>query len=288
MDSPNAGTTEDKQKATEREGIDALKSANATEIHQAVTEEGADELNRPASSLFWSALAAGIVVTNSLIAEGILESSIPEVEWRNLLVSLGYSVGFVIVILGRMQLFTESTISAILPFVSQPSMHRGLKTIRLWTIVILGNFLGTAIAAAILSSGLVGKIEHFDAMIQLSKAILERDMISTFLNAIPAGFVIAILAWTLPNARNGSAFWVILVLTWLIGAGGYTHSIVGSAEAFLLLFNGHSTVQFTVLNFLVPAALGNLLGGAGIFALLAHAQVKAELKKGRTVSDIYE
>ena len=91
------------------------------------------------------------------------------------------------------------------------------------------------------------------------------------------------LAWTLPNARNGSAFWVILVLTWLIGAAGYTHSIVGSAEAFILLFNGYSNVQFTILGFMLPAVLGNLLGGAGIFALLAHAQVKKQLETSTKV-----
>ena len=288
MGSHDTQSEQGKQTDPEREHIDELKSANAADIHQAVTEEGADELNRPASSLFWSALAAGIVVTNSLIAEGILESSIPGGDWRDLVVSLGYSVGFLMVILGRMQLFTESTISAILPFVSKPSMQGGWKTIRLWAIVITGNLLGTAIAAGIISSGLVGKIEHFDAMIEISRSLMERGMFGTFVNAIPAGFVIAILAWTLPNARNGSGFWLILVLTWLIGAGGFTHSIVGSAEAFMLLFNGYSTVQFTVVGFLVPAVLGNLLGGAGIFALLAHAQVKAELKEGNTRSDVYE
>jgi len=285
MNSSENATTSEKQAATAREQIDELKSANAEEIHQAVTEEGVDELNRPASSLFWSALAAGVVVTNSLIAEGILEDSIPEADWRNLLVSLGYSVGFLIVILGRMQLFTESTISAILPFVSRPSLAAGLKTARLWAIVLMGNFLGTAIAAGILSSGLVGKPEQFEAMIEISKSIMQRDMLSTFFNAIPAVFIIAILTWTLPNARNGSAFWVILVLTWLIGAGGYTHSIVGSAEAFMLLFNGQSDIQFTIFGFLLPAVLGNLVGGAGVFSLLAHAQVKAQLKKGHRRSD---
>lgn len=277
MNLPENTKANQEQIAAEREHIEELKTASAEEIHQAVTEEGTDELNRPTSSLFWSALAAGIVVTNSLIAEGILEDAIPQADWRDLLVSLGYSVGFVIVILGRMQLFTESTISAILPFVSKPSLTAGFKTLRLWVIVLTGNFIGTAIAAAILSSGLIGNPGHFEAMIEISKSILERDMFSTFLNAIPAGFVIAILAWTLPNARNGSAFWVILVLTWLIGAGGYTHSIVGSAEAFMLLFNGYSSFQFTFFGFLLPAVLGNLVGGAGIFALLAHAQVKAQL-----------
>ncbi len=263
--------------SSQKEEINELKSANAQEIHQAVTEEGADELNRPARSLFWSALAAGIVVTNSLIAEGILEASIPKTDWRDLVVSLGYSVGFLIVILGRMQLFTESTISAILPFVTKPSVGAALKTARLWAIVLTGNFLGTAIAAGILSTGLVGKPAHLEAMIEISKSIMDRDIMSTFLNGIPAGFIIAILAWTLPNARNGSGFWVILVLTWLIGAAGYTHSIVGSAEAFMLLFNGHSSVQFTIFGFLLPAAIGNLVGGAGIFSLLAHAQVRAQL-----------
>jgi formate/nitrite transporter FocA (FNT family) len=284
MTTPKNASPSRKKNLVENEKVDELKPANAEEIHQAVTEEGADELDRPKSSLFWSALAAGIVVTTSLIAEGVLEHSIPETGWRNLLVSLGYSVGFLIVILGRMQLFTESTISAILPFVSKPSRAAGFKTVRLWAIVIIGNFLGTAIAAAILSSGSIGKPEHFEAMVEVSKSIMQLDAFSTFLNAIPAGFIIAVLAWTLPNARNGSAFWVILVLTWLIGAAGYTHSIVGSAEAFILLFNGYSSVQFTILGFMIPAVLGNLLGGAGIFALLAHAQVKKQLETSKTVA----
>ena len=263
------------------EEIRKLKSANAQEIHRAVTEEGADELNRPSISLFWSAIAAGVVVTNSLIAEGVLQAGLPDTPWRHLVVAIGYSFGFLIVIMGRMQLFTESTITGMLPFVSKPSMANASKMIRLWSIVIAGNLIGTAIAAAVLTTRLFGQAEHFTMMMDISRVITEPDAMRTFLTAIPAGFLIAVLTWLLPNSRDGSTFWIIFALTWLIGAAGFTHSIVGSAEAFLLLFNGETDIAFTVFGFLLPAILGNLVGGAAIFAMLAHAQVKAQIAKNR-------
>jgi formate/nitrite transporter FocA (FNT family) len=88
--------------------------------------------------------------------------------------------------------------------------------------------------------------------------------------------MIAILAWSLPNAREQSLL-VIFAITYVVAIGGFSHSIVGSDEAFLLLFSGHTGVWQTFGQLLLPAILGNLLGGAGLFALLAHAQVRGEM-----------
>ena len=106
--------------------------------------------------------------------------------------------------------------------------------------------------------------------------ITELSAWTTFVNAIPAGFMIAILAWSLPNARE-QAFLVIFAITYVVAIGGFSHSIVGSDEAFLLLFSGHTGVWQTLVELILPAVLGNLLGGAGLFALLAHAQVRGEM-----------
>jgi len=261
------------------EPADDLKAADAKDLHRTVREEGEQELRRPALSLFWSGLAAGIAISVSLLAEAMLRAALPEAPWRDLVVALGYPVGFLVVILGRMQLFTESTITAMLPLVTRPSRWALLRTLRLWGIVLAANLAGTAIAALAIATGAMGDEAIRTAALAVSRHITELSAARTFVNAIPAGFLIAVLAWALPNAREQSVT-VIVIFTYILAAAKFSHSIVGSDQAFLLLFAGETGVWQTLGELVAPAVLGNLLGGAGIFALLAHAQVRGEMPQG--------
>ncbi len=257
--------------------VEDLKAADARELHRTVRETGEEELKRPAAALFWSGLVAGLAITTSLIAEAAIHRALPQESWSELVVALGYPIGFLIVILGRMQLFTESTVTAMLPLVTRPSRWALTRTLRLWGIVLAANLVGTAVAAALIDAGLLGNTELRHAALTISARILELGAWDTFLNAIPAGFLIAIIAWTLPNARE-QAFWVILAITYIVAIAGFSHSVVGSDEAFLLLFAGQTTLVQTLFALILPAVLGNLVGGAGLFALLAHAQVKSDVE----------
>ncbi len=258
------------------EDVEDLKAADAQDLHKAVREAGEEELDRPLSSLFFSGLAAGMAISSSLITEGALHQALPDTPWRTIVVSLGYPIGFLVVILGRMQLFTESTISAMLPLVTKPSSWALKRTLRLWGVVLAANLIGTAITGGAIAAGVLGSSELRGAMIEVSMRITELSAWATFVNAIPAGFMIAILAWSLPNARQ-QAFLVIFAITYVVALGGFSHSIVGSDEAFLLLFSGHVGVWQALVELILPAVVGNLLGGAGLFALLAHAQVRGEM-----------
>lgn len=260
------------------EDVEDLKAADAQDLHKAVREEGEEELDRPVSSLFFSGLAAGMAIASSLIAEGALHHALPDTPWRTIIVSLGYPIGFLVVILGRMQLFTESTITAMLPLVTKPSLWALRRTVRLWAIVLGANLIGTALAAGMVAAGALGNAEIREAMVTVSARILELDGWATFVNAIPAGFLIAVVAWILPNGRT-QAFWIILAITYVIAIAGFSHSIVGADEAFLLLFTGHADLGRTVFGLLIPAILGNLVGGAGLFTLLAHGQVQGETRE---------
>ncbi len=258
---------------------DDLKAADAKDLHRTVRQEGEEELRRPAMSLFWSGLAAGIAITVSLITEAALHAALPDAPWRELVVGLGYPVGFLVVILGRMQLFTESTITAMLPLVTRPSRWALIRTMRLWGIVLAANLCGTALAGLAIASGALGSDAIREAALTISAGITELSAGRTFINAIPAGFMIAILAWALPNARDQSVL-VIVIFTYILTIAGFSHSIVGSAEAFLLMFAGDTGVWQTFAELIAPAVLGNLVGGAGVFALLAHAQVRGEMPQG--------
>lgn len=257
------------------EEIEDLKAADAKEIHRAVREEGQEEIDRPAASLLWSGLAAGFAITASLIAEAAIAMHVGETPWRTLVVSLGYPVGFVVVILGRMQFFTESTVTAMLPLVTRPSAHTLGRTVRLWVLVLVANLVGTALATLALANLPMIDDALRDAAVTVSSAILEHGAVAIFWTAIPAGFLIAGLAWVLPNAREQS-FLVIFAVTYTVGVAGLSHSVVGSAEAFTLLWAGRTDVAGSIA-LIAPAVVGNLVGGAGLFALLAHGQVQAEI-----------
>lgn len=262
------------QTASAPSDVEELKAANALELHKAVREEGEDELERPTGSLFWSGVAGGLGVAASLVAEGAIAAQTGAAPGRPLLIALGYPIGFVIVILGRMQLFTESTVTAMLPLVTTPSSAALLRTLRLWAVVLCGNMVGTAIVSLAFATLMPGDPAVIAGMIEVSMKITEHGPMATFVGAVPAGFLIAIVAWALPNAREQS-FFVIFGIVYLIAIGGFSHSVVGSSEAFLLLFAGKIGALKAVA-FLACAILGNLLGGAGLFALLAHAQVRQE------------
>lgn len=263
----------------DREEIEELKAADAKEVHRAVREEGEEEVNRPAASLLWSGLAAGFAINASLLAEAALESHIGESSWRTLIVSLGYPLGFVIVILGRMQFFTESTITAMLPLVTRPSWWTLKRTLRLWLLVILANLAGTALTTLALTQLPMIDASLRDGMVSVSEVILRHDAVATFWTAIPAGFMIASIAWMLPNAREQS-FLVIFAITYAVGVTGLSHSVVGSAEAFTLMWTGRVDVAGALFTLIAPAVIGNLVGGAGLFAVLAHGQVRAEMPDG--------
>jgi len=254
--------------------VEDLKAANARELHRAVREEGQEELERPTGSLFWSGLAGGLAITASLVAEAAIAAHTAPSAARPLLIALGYPIGFLMVILGRMQLFTESTVTAMLPLVTDPSWEAAGRTIRLWGIVLGANLTGTALAALGFATLELGDPAMRSAMIEVSMKITEHGPLATFVNAVPAGFLIAILAWTLPNARE-QAVLVVFRIVYVVAIGGFSHSIVGSTETFFLLFS-QRIGGGQAFEFLVPAVLGNLFGGAGLFALLAHAQVREE------------
>lgn len=269
---PEAGLS-----AEEREEVSQLSAPRSPVIHEVVREQGEDELARPLGSLIWSGFAAGIAIMASVIAEAALLRKLPEsLAWREVVADIGYALGFLIVILGRLQLFTEQTIVTVLPVMTAPSWASLGRTARLWVVVFLANMAGAAVAALInLHLGLMGP-ELLAKMLEVSSELLHRTPLETLAQAVPAGFLVASIAW-LRVGGAGSEFWIVLALTWAIALGGFAHVVAGGAEVFLLAFDGRIGIGQAVGGFILPALVGNIIGGTGLFALLAHAQVKAEL-----------
>jgi formate/nitrite transporter FocA (FNT family) len=212
----------------------------------------------------------------SLWVSGALHHYTPEAPWREAIVALGYPVGFLIVVLGRMQLFTEQTVVAILPLARDPTPHNFGRVARLWTVVFLGNVAGTAFMAALAAFAHLQGDDVLAGMLAVADKLREHSARETMMLGIPAGFIMASVAW-IRSAEDQFGFWIVVALTAAIGLGGFTHVVVGSVEAWLLLWKGQAGLGWVLGGFLLPAFAGNVIGGTGLFALLAHAQVRQEI-----------
>ena len=188
-------------------------------IYEIVRRRGEEEMARPIVSLWWSGVAAGLSISFSLLAQTILYHHLPEAIWRPLVVDLGYPIGFIIVILARQQLFTENTITVVLPVMAEPTRANFAGLGRMWSVVLAANFAGTLAAALIASFTPVLTPGLHATMMEISRDAMAADWLHMFFLGAPAGFLIAAMVWLLPNAQ-ASQFFVIGLMTYLIGVGG--------------------------------------------------------------------
>ena len=253
----------------EREIVSSHEIASAKLVHEIIRQRGIEELERPASALLWSAIAAGFVIGLSPYAIGALLNKVPEGPWMPLLMALGYSLGFIAVISGRLQLFTESTVTAVIPLATTPCWSNFNRTLRLWVIVLAGNMVGTFAFALFVHFNLSGQPEIAMHIREDSLKAITAYMESPFLKGIPAGFMLATL--------ERQEVFIIAAITGLMYLAGVAHSIVGAAELWVIMLAGQIGVAQGLFGFLVPAVLGNVIGGGLLFGLLAHAQVVPEI-----------
>ncbi len=261
----------------DKEAVEERTSGSARVVHEVVRLQGDEELARSIQSLAFSGFAAGVAISISILAEAFIRMRLPDTPWRELIVALGYTVGFVIVILGKLQLFTETTVTAVLPLATHPTLRNLGRLLRLWATVLVANLVGTFFVATLIAWQIIVGPEQLSSALEISKAALVHDFTTTLLLATPAGFLVASIAWILPNAR-GSEFWVILLITYVIAIGGFSHVIAGSGEAWLLMLSGEKSFGEAAGGFILPALLGNIIGGTGLFAVVAHGQVRDEIK----------
>ncbi len=255
--------------------VNDRRAASALIVHEVVRRQGIEELERPAASLIWSGITAGIVIGLSLLGKAVMETSVPGGAWTPLLQALGYSIGFVVVILGRMQLFTESTLSAVLPLATDLTRYNLRRTLRLWVLVLGANLVGTfAFAGFAMLGGFGG--ETAAELVEVSGSILHHVGREGFLAGIPSGILLASVVWTLPSTE-GQKITLIVLLTGLIDLGGFAHVVAGAAEMWILLLHGDIGAG-QALAFFFPVLAGNIVGGSVLFALLAHAQVRGEIE----------
>jgi formate-nitrite transporter family protein len=258
----------------EIEEADDRSSTTAKVVHEAIRLEGTEELERASSSVAWSALAAGLTICTSMLGQGVLMAALPDTAWRPLVASFGYTLGFIFVTMGRQQLFTETTLTVMLPVLH--GTHRLSEVARYWAIVFAANIVGTLLFAAAMMIPHLVRPELLQSFSDLGVKAVEPGFAGVLVKGVIAGWLIALMVWLMPAAASARIL-VIVAVTWLIAAGEFSHVIAGSGEAAVAAMQGAIGWPDYALGFLLPAFIGNSVGGVVFVALLNHAQVKKEV-----------
>jgi len=257
---------DEEKKATDEESL----SADVT--YEVIRREGKKELERSLGALMWSGFAGGLAMAFTPICEALLRSHLPDTGWRPSVTKLGYPVGFLIVILGSQQLYTENTLRPVVPVLSTRDAALFRKMLQLWGVVLLANLVGGFVVAVVTARTTLLDPAVRDAMSLIASDSVAPGFWSIFVRAIFAGWILAALMWMLPAAESSHVL-AIFVMTYVMGIGQFSHVIAGSAGVFHLVASGGMSIGTALGGFTLPALLGNTIGGVMIVAALNHAQV---------------
>ena len=260
------------------EEIKAQSRPNAALIHETIRAEGESELERRWWAIVLSGLAAGLSIGLSLIVQGEFHAFVSDEAVRRLFAPLGYTVGFLVVVLGRQQLFTENTLAPILPLLHHRDRETLLSVLRLWALVLAANIAGTWAMAFVLAHTGVFDPQVQSAFETIAHRTVEGRFMATFVRGVFAGWLIALMMWLLPAAK-GSRGHIIVIMTYVLALGEFSHIIAGSVDCAFMVQTGKASLSDYLFVFFIPTLLGNVVGGTTLVALLNYGQVAAELDK---------
>jgi formate/nitrite transporter FocA (FNT family) len=253
---------------------------SALEIHENIREPAEEEMWRPASSLLFSAFAAGMLMAFSFLAAAFAASLTDDPTLKHAFASAAYPLGFLFVVIGRSELFTENTLEPVIPLLHTRSARTLMGMLRLWGILLVGNLLGAALIAFVLArTGMVNESLR-ESLAHLAEKSTGDGFALTLYRGIFAGWLIALLAWLLASTRETISQIVLIWLTTApISALEFRHSIAGSVEAFYRASIGAAGWGEMLGSFVVPSIIGNAIGGVVLVALMNYGQVAEEHKR---------
>jgi formate-nitrite transporter family protein len=259
---------------------------SALEIHENIRAPAVEELERPASSLLFSSLAAGMLISFSFLATAFVSHAAAD-PYKHALAALAYPVGFMFVVLGRSELFTENTLEPVIPLLHKRDLRTLRQMLRMWGLLILGNLVGALIIAFVIARTTMIDPSLQPSLQEVSGKAMEGGFGAVFYKAIFGGWLIALLAWLLATTAETMAQIVIIwVTTAPISAFDFRHSIAGSVEALYRGVTGTSGWGEVFGGFVVPALIGNAIGGVVMVALFNYAQVAEEHQENKNGSNI--
>lgn len=249
-----------------------LDRPTADEIYEQVSRNARHELVRPAVALAISGVAGGLTMGLTALGPALVIGELGLSPLTRLLATIIYPVGFIAVILGRAQLFTENTLYPVALMLAE--RRHFWSTLRLWAIVLPSNLVGALLFAVLATKtgGLAPNYVH--ALISAGVEFAEVPIFHVYWSAVIAGWIIALVAWLVSGSHTitGSVM-LIWLLAFLVGLGRLAHCVATSADVFAAVLAGQVAIVHYFV-WILPTFLGNITGGILMVTLLEYGQVK--------------
>jgi formate-nitrite transporter family protein len=245
------------------------------EILETVVEDGRKELRRGGTGLAFSALAAGLNISFSVVALAVIGSLTGGI---GLAAIAAYPIGFLIVVLGRAELYTENTVTPVSVVLTDHSQL--LNMLRLWALVFVFNVIGALAFAFVIFYGGILSPGATELLLGEVATKIDAGFLEVTLKAVIGGWLVALIAWMVAASQDTiSQVFFTWVLVLLIPAAGLAHCVAGSTEVLISVFSGETSWAEYLGRFLLPATLGNTIGGLVLVTLLNYGQVVGSRRK---------
>lgn len=240
------------------------------EIFQRVAATADEEFERPLRLMAYSGLAAGFSIGLSFYARAAITAQVPE---NPLIGNLVYPIGFLLIVIGRYQLFTENTLTPVTLVLTRiASLPMLLRT---WLVVLLANLVGATILALVLAETPILLPAHAEVAISFWNHAIDASWEALFVKGVMAGWLVASMVWLIHAARDTmTRVFLVIFMMFLIPSSDLYHCIIGFCEAMYAFFVGVTSLHNAVFNFFVPVLLGNTLGGVLLVAILNYSMTK--------------
>jgi formate/nitrite transporter FocA (FNT family) len=257
----------------EGEGDQARLRASAADIYDRVKREAAEELERPVAALAFSGVFAGATVGFGVIASAAAAAAAAGHRDAHLIAALFFPIGFVVVIVGRAQLFTENTLYPVTVVLDE--RRHLLDTLRLWTIVLSTNLVGALLFALLVTKTGALSPEIVAKIAEGGQRATTGSPATFFWSAVLGGWVIALVAWLI-QASPGVLGQIVLIwtLAFVVGLAGLDHCVSTTVEVLCAVLKSKVDPGHAVA-WLALVLIGNVLGGVLIVAVLNYGQVRA-------------
>lgn len=249
------------------------------EIWQDTLDEGERRLSRGTVGLAATGFAGGIEILFGIVAMVVTAAAFTPTlgeQGGHVVGSLAFGIAFVLITIGRAELFTENFLVPVGAVYARRSTMAAL--LRMWGITLVLNLVGLALFAAIFSVEGVLRPESLKTAGTLADTYALRDAVPALLSAVAAGTVMTLFTWVIAAAESAGARVILAMLIgFILGAPSLNHAVVSFGEIVLGLFAGTSAGDAVDLfRNLGLAIVGNLVGGVGLVFATRLAQVRGE------------
>lgn len=247
-----------------------LARPSAEDIYKQVANNARQELKRTNTALAISGFGGGAFMGFSALGTAIGMALLGTSPAAHMVACMLYPLGFIVVIIGRSQLFTENTLYPVALVLAEKKEF--WNTLRLWSIVLPSNVAG-ALAFSMLAASTPALEPRFvQALADLGSHALAHPMSAIFWSGVIGGWMIALAAWLVSGSHSitGSVM-IIWMVTYIVGLGNFAHCVASSCEILVAVLTHHAS-WLAYARWLGPAVAGNICGGVGLVTILEYGQ----------------